>query len=515
MNLRKTIAIISMSLISISANDAVSIDLTIDKLVKEVIKRNSSISIEALQERILQSKINYEEDIFTPKFFSNYTRTSSKTPNNTEEMISRSYLSTYGETTNVAEIGISGLLPTGATWSVSIKSQDKSSTIIDKYKAYGKEYENSTNLTLTQPILKNAGYDNTMIRYHLAKADKDIYESQFAKKMMDIIGSVIQTYWKFYGTQQLKNSWEKSLKITKKDLNIITQKYKAGDISYGEVLEAKSALLSKQAEFNRLSSKLEDIRSELFTLLNVSFQDNKNIKFNLLDNPKKANLENLNINELYRLTLKNWPEFKSLERQLLKEDLNIKNAKEQLQPELNLVSTLSSDTLDDERNKRFYDSKFRSWSVGLQFSTPLNYDKEKEALNMSLLKKKQLQTELSSLHKGIYNAVSTKLQSLNSSKYQLESYTKGLELKEESLTYDRKSFELGAKSIRDVLKTEEEIIDYKRKLYNAIIEWKISEATLQKAIGTLIDQFISIKDISNLSNQEYSNILDNNTFGKI
>jgi outer membrane protein TolC len=500
---------------SLNAKDKEIIELNIEKLVKEVLKRNSTISIENLQSKILQLKVDSEDGIFTPKFYANYTQTTSDTPNNTENTLSRSYLSTYGEKTISKQIGLTGLLPTGATWNASITSDSKSSTLIDKYKDYGKEHENSMQLSITQPLLKGFGQDFTLAKYRLAKADKQIYDSQFKKKLMDIIGSIIQSYWKYYGTQKLEQSWKKSLSLTQDDLEILEKRVKSGDVPYSEVLKAKSGLLSKKAEYAKVISRLDEIKSEIFSLLNVSSKDNSHIEFRLVEEPKNFNKKYLKLDDYYKMTMKNWPEFKVLEHKMQKEDLNIQNAKDSLKPQLDLIASFSSNTLDDSASYRYYDKRFQTWSVGVQFSTPLNKDKERSLLELSKVSKLQLKEELRSLYKALYNAVSVKLKAVKSSQEQLAFIKEGLTIKQDILKYERKALELGSKSIKEILDIENDIINYERKYYSSLMDWKISEATLKKAIGTLIYDFTTVSQVRSFEDKVYDKILTKDEFGKI
>ena len=495
------------------------INLSIENLIKEVVKRNPSIIFDKIQGNILDEQITYEDGIFTPQFYANLTHQDSNTPNNTETTLSKGYLSTYTETTNNIQIGMSGLLPSGAKWNTSLKSNDRQSNVIDKYKEYDTEYDDSIEISFSQPILKGYGSDITKSKYHLVKADKEIYLKQYRKRLMDVMGSVIQTYWKFYAAKQLQISWEKSLEINQTTIKLLEQRVESGDVAYSEVLEAKSASMVREAELKSMRIEVIKIRNEILTLLNVSSNDNKEITFNLIDipntNASNTPVKNIAIDDYYKMALKNWPELAIAKEKLKKEKLQIELTKDLARPQLDLVSSASSTTLDDKRQNQFYDADFISWSVGLQFSMPVMSGQSQSAIGIAKLKKKQVELEINTLDKGLYNALSTKLESLNSSKEQVQSYENGLKLKEELYEYVQKGFKLGEKSIRDILVQEEDIINYKRRLFNSIINWKLSEASLDKASGVLFNKYLSYEDIERLNDMKIDKILNKETFGRI
>ena len=497
------------------------IDLSIKDLIKEVVKRNPNILFDKIQGDILDSQIAYEDAMFTPQFYVNLTHQDSNTPNNTETTLSRGYLSTYSEKTNNIEVGMTGVLPSGAKWNTSLKSNDKQSNVIDKYKEYDTEFDDSVEISVSQPLLKGYGSEITKSKYHLAKADKEIYLKQYKKRLMDVMGSVIQTYWKYYGAIQLQHSWKESLKINKQTIYILKQRAQSGDVAYSEVLEAQSASMVREAELKNMNIEVNKIKNEILTLLNVSSNDNKDIQFNLVDLPdtkidtNKILKENSNVEEYYVKALQNWPELAIAKEKLKKEQLQIDFTKDLARPQLDLISTASSTTLSDKRENSFYDDDFISFSVGLQFSMPLFNTQSNNAIQMAKLKKKQVELEIQTLDKGLYNAISTKLSSLKDAKDQVMFYENGLKIKQELYDYVQKGFNLGEKSIRDTLIQEEDIINYQRKLFNAIIDWKLSEASLDKAAGTLFDKYLSYLEIDKIEDIEINGILEKDTFGKI
>lgn len=490
------------------------IELSIDKLIKEVVKRNPNMIFDRMQSQIIQNQLIYEDSIFTPQFYANFTHQKSDTPNNTEATISKGYLSTYSEKTNNIQMGMQGLLSSGAKWNTSLKSNDRQSSLIEKYKNYDTEYDNAVELSITQPILKGFGEDSTRSRYNLARADQSIFDKQYEKKLVDMMGSVIQTYWKFYGAKQLQKSYEQSISINKQTIKLLEQKVKSGDIAYSEVLEARSAMMIREADLQKMRSEVSKIKNDIFTLLNVSVELNEDIIFDLIDD-YNSNSEQLTVDEYYKEAIYTWPEFAIAKERLKKEEIQLKATTNEIKPQLDFVATASTTTLDDERSYKFTDTEFLTWSVGLQFSIPIFDDQSKSVMNMAKLKKKQVELEIKTLDKGLYNAISTKLDSLLKSEKQVSLYQDGLNLKQELYEYMQKSFLMGEKSIKDVLTQEEDILEYKRKLFGTIIDWKLSQASLDKAVGTLFDNYLTKQDLDSIKDREYTDKLSNDSFGEL
>lgn len=300
-------------------------------------------------------------------------------------------------------------------------------------------------------------------------------------------------------------------------LELLENKYKSGDVGYSEVLEAKSGVLNRKADYVRMKNRYIEIKNELLTLLNAPVDLNKNIEFELEDKPKIENEDNyLEIDEYYNLALNNWPEFNALKEKLRKENIQIELAKNQDKPKLDLVGSVWNSTLDKEQNAQILDDEFISWYLGFEFSIPLSFEpRSKNAINIAKLRKKQLEIEFDSLNKSLYNNLDTKLKHLKNMKRQVLFYKEGLEIKEELYKYEKERFNLGETSIRNVLIQEEDILEYQRKLFNTIIEWKLAGAVLDKAVGLLFKKYHNY-DFNNIKEiKEIKSVLSNNSFGNL
>jgi outer membrane protein TolC len=512
----KRILISAVVALGIGTNtlSAETINVELNTLVKEAIKRNSNMIFNRIQTDIIENQVSYEKNIFIPQVYSSFTHQVTNVPNNTEETLSRGYLETYKERTNVAEVGLKGILPSGGTWQSAFKNSSKNSTLIEQYKDYDSEYTNTFELTLTQHIMKGFGNDVTMSKYHLAKADQNIFNKQSEKKMLDLIGNVIQIYWRMYGIQELKKSYEKAIALKLKSVKLLKQKFKNGEISKNELLQIMSSLMSKQAELKKVSSDLVSTKSNMLNLLNVPEYENSDVEFDLVEKPVDTKSINMSAKEYYEKALENWPEYKMAEEKLRKENLNVKFTKDSVRPTLDFSTKISNTNLDSHRHYDYDEDKFVSWQVGLLFSMPILDTQSKSAVSMAKLKRNQVTVEIDTLKKRLYNAINDKFVSYKNSKEQVEFYTEGVEIKEELLHNLTVGFELGNSSIKDLLDQENDIIEYKRKLFGSIIDWKLSEASLQKAVGELFEQYVDIEEVKNYKVNEHSNRLTSENFGK-
>ena len=100
-------------------------------------------------------------------------------------------------------------------------------------------------------------------------------------------------------------------------------------------------------------------------------------------------------------------------------------------------------------------------------------------------------------------------------KKQLENYEVALKLKEKMISNLTQALEHGEINIKELIDEQNKLIQLKKAYYKIIVEWKLSEASLNKAIGKLTNRYISENEIGFIKKANISQELNQNNFGKI
>lgn len=475
-----------------------NINIKIDNLVKDVVIRNGDSIKQYLKTLIAKKQVTYEKGIYDPLLTSNFLRQSTNVANSVENELIRSQ-ETYQDRVDFFDVGVSGLLPTGGQWSFLFTNNKKQSSLIDQNKNYDTEYDSSVKLELEQPLLKNAGKSFTEAKINLSKLENEINKNQFKQKIMELQGLVIQVYWRLYGAQKIYESWDKSIKITKKSLEDLKFRVEKGKIAQTEYLEAKSAMSIRMSEYENAKNRFNEARNQLLTLLNIRYDENNNYDLVLLDKPNNNHGSNLTLKEYTNLALDYWPEYINAKKNLKKERLQKNYSENQTLPELNLVGSIERTTLQTNRHDSFdssIDPDFSSWTLGMKFSMPIFNEQAKSSLEISRLKLKQAEVSLKTLENNLVNSIATKMDSVLSSKKQYMIYKEGMDIKEHLLEIEHKKLLSGKANSKTVLNKEEEYMDFKRKYLSSLVNWKTSEALLEIATGNLLNKYdISFSEI--------------------
>ena len=472
--------------------EVATIQISLQKIVHESVVRNSSAMNDYLQAKMSQEQVLAEGGVFDTVFQTSLQAKRMLMRNGIEDALTRKVID-YSDNTDSLEIGLSGLLPLGALWDVKFNQNKRSSSTIDKAtSSYNHEYDNGLKLTLTQPLLKGFGSKSTKAKINLAELQSNIDSDKFEQKLMELVGVTVQVYWKLYGAQQILNSWEKSMIIAEdaiKDLEIRAQ---AGKIAQTEYLENVSAVNIRKVELYNAKSKVDEAQNQLLTILNISFADIKNTQLLAIDNPFE-NRDMLQDAESYiNASISKWPEYRVARKKLEKEQVQLKFLENQLLPQLDLLGSFGSTSLDisyDRSFRNITDGRYLNWSAGLKFVFPLENSMATSSLKIARMRTKQAEIELDAFTKSYGNSVHSKLSEAGNYQSQLQDLENGLRIKTDLLEIERQKLKAGRTSLKTVLDKQDDYITYQRRVLSGIINYKLAEASLDIAAGKILVKY--------------------------
>jgi len=468
-----------------------AISISLKKIVVESVNRNSSAMNDYLQAKMSQEQIFAEGGIFDTVFQTTVQAKRSRTQNGAEDAVNRR-ANDYYDNTDSLEMGLNGLLPFGTLWDVKYNQNKRSSSTIDQFTSYAHEYDNGLKLTLTQPLLKGFGLKSTMAKITVAELQSDIDSNKFEQKLMELVGVAVQVYWKLYGAQQILQSWEKSILIAEEAIKDLELRVQAGKIAHTEYLENISAVNIRKAELYNARSKVDEAQNQLLTLLNISAVDAKKIKLIADDNPFGSREVLQDAESYINASLSKWPEYRVARKKFEKEKVQLKYSENQALPQLDILGSFGSTSLDRNYDKSFRyvtDGGYLNWSAGLKFIFPLYNTQAASSLKISKLRTKQAEIELDAFVKSYGNSIYSKLSEVRNYQSQLQDFENGLRIKTDLLEIERQKLKAGRTSLKTVLEKQDDYISYQRRVLSGVVNYKLAEASLDIAAGKILAKY--------------------------
>jgi outer membrane protein TolC len=486
---------------SFCADQSFVVPLTLSELVNQVVRRNARAIYQKLQYRIASHQVEFERGIFDPSLFVNLKKERNHTPNTAQEAATRQFESEYKDQTELYEAGVGWLSRKGTEWKVDFSYDRHSSTVVDRFRQDSNEHTSGLKINVRQPLSRGKGELATQIKISLAKIEKKVSFDEYRKALMDLVGLAISNYWNLYGAQQLARSWDESLFLATKQLADARLRVKSGKASKVHLLELQVAVSQRKIELDSIRSKIAQLHNQIFGLLSVSAIENKDILFELRDLPEVEKTPIPDLELSYQLALRNWPEIQISKGRQKIEILKHQYAMKQVLPRIDMVANLSSNSLDFSASRslgQFASGGFLSHFVGVEYSVAFDKTSLKQNLKMAELRLKQADLQIDSLTRTLYNSLLDKIETLSLSKSQMLEYKKALRLRRKLLSISKERMEYGKIGLRDHLEEQEKLIGHQRKNLSGIVDLKLSEATVQKAMGTLLSRFeVEVEELGN------------------
>ena len=228
-------------------------------------------------------------------------------------------------------------------------------------------------LTLTQPLLRNAGLDITKTFIRVAQNNATVEEHVFRDRVLTVLATVEQTYWEVvFANENLKVA-EAALKAAQGLLASNRAKANEGIMSVVDVLQAEAAVASRVEQVLVAEKMIRDQEDQLRRLLNPAEADlRQDLHLIPLDRPVMT-LEPLGLQEAIDTAIEQRPEIVQAIKNMETSDLNTKFAKNQILPSLSFQGTMGMAGLGkgygDSMNRNF-SGDFYNYGAGLVKLSP-------------------------------------------------------------------------------------------------------------------------------------------------
>jgi outer membrane protein TolC len=342
---------------------------------------------------------------------------------------------------------VNGYLPTGLGYSISSGTSSTSDST-------GGGFANANlGISFTQPLLRDFWIDQPRVTIQLNKRRVKTSELDFEYQVMNTVYSVQNAYYSLVAAQENVAVQELALDLAKKQLAENRKRVEVGVMAPLDEKQAESDVAANETGLLSARNALTQAQNRLKNLITDRYASEAALTLAASDK-LTAVVQPFNRQESWAKCILMRPDLKSARTALENYDLNVKLAKNQLFPSLDLTTGYTRSGGGLEYNRAIgmvADGDSPSWNIGAQFSIPLsqrqaryNYRSLKEQREQSTLQVKKLEQ---GLLVGIDDAITQAQNSLQ----QVESSRKAREYAEEAWRAEQKKLDNGKSTSFQVL----------------------------------------------------------------
>ncbi|MCA1958759.1 MAG: TolC family protein [Nitrospira sp.] len=347
-------------------------------------------------------------------------------------------------------------------------------------------------LTITQPLLRNAGIDVNKTFIKVAQNNAEVEQHVFRDRVMSVIASVEQTYWELvFANENLKVA-QTALKAAEELLASNRAKLKAGVMSIVDVLQAEAAVASRVEQVLVAERTIHDQEDQLRRLLNPGEDSlRQDVHIMPADAPVTV-LEPLSLQEAIDTAIERRPEIVQAKKNVESGELNKEFARNQLLPTLSLQGTIGLSGLGKDYGDSFtrnFGGDFYNYGAGLVLSYPLGNRSALSTYNKRQLEAKNAEAALASVRQQIIVGVREAVRRVQTDFKRIETTRSARIMAEKQLQAERERLRVGLSTTRFVLDFQRDLAVAQANELRAVIDYNKSLSNLARHKATTLDRY--------------------------
>jgi outer membrane protein len=237
--------------------------MSVQQVLEEVLRANLRIREQSLEREVARQQLRGEWGIFEPDFVASVGEEANRRQNTRERFLSQG-TTIFDERNSVYLLGVEGLLPTGGRLRLSGQNRGLENNL---QLPGERESESFMGFTLTQPLLKNAGWGTTVAQIRLAAAQSKVVLQEYRRQLMLVLSQSELAYWDLVAVSALARLREQSVRVAQRVLTDNKARVEAGKMTEIEVLQAESGLAVRRALASEAAQRID----AAMALLNAFF----------------------------------------------------------------------------------------------------------------------------------------------------------------------------------------------------------------------------------------------------
>ncbi len=357
---------------------------------------------------------------------------------------------------------------------------------------FNPSYTGGLALTLTQPLLRNAGIDVTKTFIRIAQNNATVEEHVFRDRVLTVLATVEQTYWEVVFTNENLKVAEAALKAAQELLASNRAKAKAGIMSIVDVLQAEAAVASRVEQVLVADKTIRDQEDQLRRLLNPAEEDlRQDLRLTPLDQPV-VTLEPISLQEAIDIAIEQRPEIVQAKKNMETSDLNTKFAKNQILPTLSFQGTMGLAGLGKDYNNSVnsnFSGDFYNYGAGLVLSYPLGNRSAWSTYNKRQLEEKNAEASFVSVRQQIIVGVREAVRRVQTDFKRIETTRSARIMAEKQLQAEQERLKVGLSTTRFVLDFQRDLATAQGNELRATVDYNKSLSNLARHKATTLDRY--------------------------
>ena len=396
--------------------------LSMKALLAKVLLNNASIESADLEKVIQLEKVKAAQIPFDFTLFSTYKREEIHTPQNSADYVASgggtgiptnplqptlASPNIFEQRNHSMSLGISKKMKDGMILELSTNMNVLDNTL-NRSKppaVFQPEWESYSGVSVTVPMLKDAGRDANLAGIRIANTNAQIADIAWKQNTAELVADAMKRYYDvIYALENLKVK-QNSISLARKLLNDTKARKDRGRAAESDVIVADAGLYQRIDESLTAEVLYVDLQNSL-KLLYMEESKPQGYFIRVVPIDKMVDeVPDANRTEMLQLALENRYELQQIDQTIKAKSSELQYATNQTKPRLDLVAGTGLKGLGgngDQSYRAAFEHQGYEWFAGLEFSMPLGGDNRRsparaarKALDQVYVKQRDLRIQIS------------------------------------------------------------------------------------------------------------------------
>ena len=305
-------------------------------------------------------------------------------------------------------------------------------------------------------------------------------EQDHAKDKADLMYNVRTAYWSLFKAMEFKKVVDENVEQVKSHLKDVENLMNQGMATKNDLLKVQVQLSDAQLRQIEMNNNVQLATIGLNNVIGIPLQTSISIESDIT---QKHETHFADLNSLIEKAMEKRPELKSLEYKVKAAEASVTAAKGGWFPQISLAANYNY----NRPNQRFQPAQdvFKdSWDVTLGVSLDIwNWGKTLHQTDQAAAQLEEAKDGLTQLKDGVTLEITQSFLNLNQAKKRTAVAEQGVQQADESFRVTSKRYKEGLAQNSDVLDAEVALLQAKTNSTQALVDYELAAARLQKAIG--------------------------------
>jgi outer membrane protein len=469
-------------LTDVNAAPASQMELTLERSRAIALANNLELKVQLISPTIAAERVGEEEARFEAAFFARGGYAKTDTPVASLLDITGSNVN-YGYT----DLGVQVPLRTGGT--VTFDLADNRTKTDSEYSIFNPSYGSDISVSLSQPLLRNAGKRTNTHSIRIAEYERQITDARTKLEVIGVVAAVDRVYWRLYAARRELDVRKQEYDLAQTQLESARRFVRSGERAQVEIVRAEAGVSQRLEAIILAENNLRDREREMKRVLNkagLGMQTPTVLIPATEPDPLRYELDR---ERLVQMAFENRMEMLELQLQIAEDISSIDYMHNQTLPLATLDYTYNVSGLGATRNDSFdllFDKRFEDHRFGLQLLVPLGNEAAKSRLRQAFYQRRQRLASQASRKALVELEVLNAVDQLEANWQRVLASRQRTILDGRLYEAEKRQFQVGIGTTTDVLQAQTTFADAQSAEILALAEYQIALVDLAYATGTLL-----------------------------